>query len=101
MGPADPVSLQGLIETCARVAGSTVEIVPVDPAAVDPGFPLVLPDASWDVMFRRSAARARANGLTATSLEQTAADVLAWDRTRGLPALSVGLTLADEARLLT
>ena len=62
--------------------------------------PLVLPDAGHDVMFRRSAARARAAGLTATPLVQTAADVLAWDRERGEPPLSVGLTEEQEAQLL-
>lgn len=100
VGPAQATTLQRLIEACATAAQSTVEVVPVDPAGVGPGFPLVLPDPSWDVMFRRSAAAARSAGLTATPLEQTAADVLAWDRGRGLPPLSVGLSAADEARLL-
>lgn len=72
----------------------------MDPTSVEPGFPLVLEDPSWDVMFRRSAARARAAGLTATSLTQTAADVLAWDLQRGAPALSVGLSPEREAELL-
>ncbi|MGA5132964.1 NAD-dependent epimerase/dehydratase family protein [Streptomyces olivoreticuli] len=97
VGPAEPVTLGGLIETCARVAGSEVEIVPVDPASAPPGFPLVRPD--WPTQ-QRSAARARAAGLPATPLAVTAADVLAWDRGRGEPPLECGLSAGDEERLL-
>lgn len=100
VGPAEPVTLAGLVHACAEAAGSSVAVVPVDPAGAGPNFPLVLPDASWDVMFRRSAARARAAGLTATPLTRTAADVLAWDRDRGEPPLSVGLSPEREAELL-
>jgi 2'-hydroxyisoflavone reductase len=100
VGPAEPTTLHGLLQTCAAAAGSQVEVVPVDPSAVPPGFPLVLPDETWDVMFRRSANLARAHGLTATPLEQTARDVLAWDTERGRPPLSVGLSPEQEASLL-
>ena len=100
VGPAVAVTLRQLVETCARAAGTSVEVVPVDPSSVEPGFPLVLPDPSWDVMFRRSAAAAQAAGLGSTPLQQTAADVLAWDRGRGAPALSVGLSAEREAELL-
>ena len=96
VGPAEPTTLAGMLHSCASAAGSTVEVVPVPVEAA----PLVLPDASADPLFRRSAARARAAGLTATPLEQTAADVLAWDRDRGEPELSVGLSPAREAELL-
>ena len=100
VGPAEPVTLAGMVSACAEAAGTTVEVVEVDPAAADPALPLVLPDEGHDVMFRRSAARARAAGLTATPLVQTAADVLAWDRERGEPPLSVGITAEQESRLL-
>jgi len=100
VGPAVPVTLAGLLEACARSAGTTVEVVAVDPASVDPGFPLVLADPSWDVMFRRSATRARAAGLPATPLEMTATDVRAWDVGRGEPPLAVELSAAREAELL-
>jgi 2'-hydroxyisoflavone reductase len=100
VGPEEATTLAGLVEASAQAAGTGVEVVPVDPTSVEPGFPLVLDDPSWDVMFRRSAVRARAAGLTATPLTQTAADVLAWDRERGEPALSVGLTPEREAELL-
>ncbi|WP_377268500.1 NAD-dependent epimerase/dehydratase family protein [Peterkaempfera sp. SMS 1(5)a] len=79
VGPAEPTTLGGLIESCARAAGSRVEIVPVPPGTA-PRFPLVRADR---VTQQRSPARARAAGLPATPLEVTAADVLAWDRERG------------------
>jgi 2'-hydroxyisoflavone reductase len=99
-GPGEPTTLAGLVQACAEAAGSTVEIVPVDPASVDPGFPFVLPDSSWDVMFRRSTRAAREAGLPATPLTTTAADVLAWDRGRGEPPLTAGVTPEREAELL-
>jgi 2'-hydroxyisoflavone reductase len=100
VGPADPVTLSELVEVCAKAAGTEIDVVPVPADAVDPGFPLVLPDDSWDVMFRRSAARAYDAGMPKTPLEKTAADVLAWDSERGTPDLSVGMTPEREAELL-
>ncbi len=97
VGPAEPVVLSGVVQACAEAAGSQVEVVPL-PVVAD--FPLVLPDEGWDVMFRRSSAAAREMGLTATPLGSTAADVLAWDRERGEPPLSVGMTTDREAELL-
>ncbi|MFE5739724.1 NAD-dependent epimerase/dehydratase family protein [Streptomyces celluloflavus] len=97
MGPAEPTTLGGLIETCAHAAGRQVEIVPVAPESVSPVLPLVRSD--WPSQ-QRSTARARAAGLPATPLAVTAADVLAWDRERGEPALSTGLSPAQEAELL-
>jgi 2'-hydroxyisoflavone reductase len=101
VGPAEPTTLAGLIETCAKAAGTAVEIVPVPLDAVDPGFPLVLPDETWDVMFRRSAQRAYDVGMPKTALATTAADVLAWDRDRGTPPMANGLTAEREAELLS
>ena len=100
VGPAEPTTLAELVRTCADAAGTSVELVPVDPGAVDPPLPLVLPDPGSDVMFRRDASRARAAGLPATPLLQTARDVLAWDRERGEPPLAVGLSAEREADLL-
>jgi nucleoside-diphosphate-sugar epimerase len=97
VGPAEPVTLGGLIETCARAAGTQVEIVPVPADTAKPFFPLVRAD--WPSQ-QRSAARARAAGMPATPLEITAADVLAWDRARGEPPLAEGFCLAEENELL-
>jgi 2'-hydroxyisoflavone reductase len=100
VGPAEPTTMAGLIHTCARVAGSEVEIVPIPPDSVPLFFPLVRAEPMWPTQ-QRSAARARAAGMPATPLEGTAADVLAWDRARGEPPLSRGLSPVDEARLLS
>ena len=100
VGPADPVTLADLVTTCARAAGTDATPVQVAADAVEPGFPLVVPDPSWDVMFRRSAAAAYDVGMPKTPLQQTAADVLAWDAARGLPPLKVELTPEREAELL-
>ena len=101
VGPPQPVTLASMVEACAASAGTQVEVVPVDPSAVAPGFPLVLPDETWDGMFRRSRTRAEAAGLTSTPLEKTAADVLAWDRERGEPPLAVELAPEREEELLS
>jgi 2'-hydroxyisoflavone reductase len=101
VGPADPVTIDELIRVAAKAAGSDVEVVPVPPDSVDPGFPLVLPDPTWDVMFRRSAAAAHAAGMPKTPLEKTAGDVLAWDRDRGEPPLAVEISPEREAELLS
>jgi nucleoside-diphosphate-sugar epimerase len=97
VGPASPVTLGGLIETCARAAGTDVEIVPVPPGTAPPFFPLVRP--VWTTQ-QRSAARARAAGMPGTPLEVTAADVLAWDRQRGEPPLTRGFSSEQEAAAL-
>src|SRR5215831_7408071 len=99
VGPVEPTTMAGLIETCARVAGTRVEVVPVPAGAVPPLFPLVRAEPLWPTQ-QRSAERARAAGMPATPLAVTAADVLAWDRARGLPPLGRGLTPEEEERLL-
>ncbi len=98
VGPAEPTTLGGLIETCARAAGSQVEIVRVPSDGVPAMFPLVRPN--WPSQ-QRSWARARAAGMPATPLEVTAADVLAWDRGRGEPPLSRGFSAEQERAVLS
>ncbi|MFI9364437.1 NAD-dependent epimerase/dehydratase family protein [Kitasatospora sp. NPDC053057] len=100
VGPAEPTTLGGLITTCAEVAGTEIEIVPVPPeTAPPPFFPLVRAERLWPGQ-QRNPARARAAGLPATPLAVTAADVLAWDRGRGEPPLGHGFTAEQEARVL-
>jgi 2'-hydroxyisoflavone reductase len=99
VGPAEPTTMAELIHTCARVAGSQVEVVPVPAEAVSPFFPLTWPESMWPTQ-QRSPARARAAGLPATPLAVTAADVRAWDRDRGEPPLEEGLSPEEEAELL-
>ena len=100
VGPAVPVSLGELVTTCAAAAGTTVELVSVPTPAQEPGFPLCLGDPAGDRMFRASAAAARAVGLTATPLLQTARDTADWDRDRGAPAIARGFTAEQEAAAL-
>ena len=98
VGPAEPVTMGGLIRTCARVAGTQVEVVPVPAGTSGPFFPLIRTD--WPSQ-QRSAARARAAGMPATPLAVTAADVLAWDRERGQPPLEGGFSAEQERVALT
>jgi nucleoside-diphosphate-sugar epimerase len=100
VGPALPTTLGDLIHTCAAAAAATVEVVPVPVEALDQLLPLVMSDPAWDVMARRSAAAAHAAGMPSTPLVTTAGDVLAWDRQRGEPPLSVGLSQEREKELL-
>ena len=100
VGPAEPTTLAALVQACEAASGSTVERVQIDPADVDPPLPLVLADPADDVAFRRDAQPARSHGLTATTLVDTARDVLAWDAERGHPRLSTGLTEDAEDALL-
>jgi 2'-hydroxyisoflavone reductase len=99
VGPAEPTTMAGLIATCASVAGTEVEVVPV-PAELAPFlFPLVRPEPRWPGQ-QRSRARAEAAGLPATPLAVTAADVLVWDRERGEPPLDRGWSPQEEEKVL-
>lgn len=100
VGPAEPVTLAGLIQACAEASGTTVDVVPVRPELAPRRFPLVAPDPSYDALNQRSAARAYGEGMPATPLAETAAAVLAWDRERGEPPLQVELSSAQEEELL-
>lgn len=100
VGPATDVTLGGLIQTCAQTAGTTSEVIEVAPVVRAKGFPLVIDDTGWDRMFRASAAAARAAGLTATPLAQTARDTALWDTERGAPAIERAFTPEQEAAAL-
>lgn len=97
VGPAEPTTLGGLIHTCAEVAGTDIELVPVPPETAPPLFPLVR--RVW-ASQQRSAARAVAAGMSTTPLPVTVADVLAWDRDRGQPPLPRGFTPEQEQKAL-
>ncbi|MFD8750782.1 NAD-dependent epimerase/dehydratase family protein [Kitasatospora sp. NPDC059577] len=100
VGPAEPTTLGRLIATCAEVAGTEAEVVPVPPETAPKSFfPLVRAESLWPGQ-QRDPARARAAGLPATPLAATVADVLAWDRERGAPPLGHGFTPEQEARAL-
>ena len=100
VGPGAPVTLADVIHICARVAGTEVEIVPVpERGAQGTFFPLIRDVEEWNVM-RRDPARAVAAGMPQTPFETTVADVLAWDRERGMPPLAFGFTAEEEAKAL-
>jgi len=99
VGPAEPTTLGRLIHTCARVAGTTVELVPVPPEVAGPLFPLVRKEEVW-TSEQRSSDKARAAGMPATPLEVTAADVRAWDLARGEPPIPRGFTPDEEEKIL-
>jgi 2'-hydroxyisoflavone reductase len=99
VGPKEPTTLGGLIETCARVAGIDVDVVPVPLDAAPALFPLVRPEDLW-ATAQRDGRKAWAAGMPATPLAVTAADVLVWDRALGQPPLPWGFTPEQEAALL-
>ncbi|MCW2796680.1 NAD-dependent epimerase/dehydratase family protein [Nocardioides sp.] len=93
VGPAEPVTLEELVRTCGVVD-------PVELSGDDLDLPLLLPDASWDVMQRISAAAAYDAGMPRTPLARTVADTRAWDLSRGEPPLAAWMSEAEEAELL-
>jgi 2'-hydroxyisoflavone reductase len=97
IGPEEPITIGGLIELAAQVAGSQVELVPLPPT--QDSFPLLLAREEWGSR-QRSTAKARAAGMPATPLATTIADLLAWDHSRGEPPLESGPTPEQEATLL-
>jgi 2'-hydroxyisoflavone reductase len=99
VGPAEPIEFAGMIALCAEVAGAQAEIVPVPVDAFGRLMPLVRPRSQWSRM-QRDGSRARAAGMPATPLRQTIADVLAWDRERGLPPLPGAPSAEEEERVL-
>jgi 2'-hydroxyisoflavone reductase len=87
-GPAEPLTLGGLLERTRAVVGSDATFVWTDAqrildAAVRPWteLPLWLPDADFAGMMRADVRPACDAGLTLRPLEETVADTLAWDRT--------------------
>jgi len=92
VGPWPAVTLGELIRACGEA-----DLIPV---AGDFDWPLLLPDPSWDIMFKISPAAAHEVGMPRTPLARTVADTLAWDRERGEPPLVWGITEEQEAELL-
>ena len=98
VGPAQPTTMADLIRACAEAAGTEVQVIPVSPGEL--AQPLLLPDPSWYPLFQLSPASSHAAGMTHTPLNQTASKVLAWDRRRGHPDLTIPMDLSKEAELL-
>jgi 2'-hydroxyisoflavone reductase len=105
VGPSAPLTLRELLDACASAAGTSVEPVWASEEFVAEHsipYPLHLPtSAGIDDIFEVSAAAAEAAGLRNRPIEETAADTLAWDRTRDQASMGPGtLTVEREAELL-
>jgi 2'-hydroxyisoflavone reductase len=106
VGPGEPLTMGGLLETVARAIGSRPDLRWIDDdalagAGVEPGYdlPFWLPgDHAW--FFTVSADRARAAGLRHRPLEATVRDTLEWIGGRGLDDLDAGISAARERELL-
>jgi 2'-hydroxyisoflavone reductase len=108
LGPREPVGFGAfLVEIAKGVDGAgRVEWARRDPAwreshGVRDGADLPL----FMGMVRANLGRTRADrafdaGMRVRPLEETARDTLAWDRERGSPALTAGMTAEREAELL-
>ena len=106
-----PVPFAEHLAAARRVAGHTGPVVVAEPQwLVDRGvqpwmgersLPLWLTDPDWLGFAARDSSRAVAAGLRLRPLEETLADVLAWELEREPPApRRAGLTDEDEAALL-
>ncbi|MBE0687252.1 MAG: NAD-dependent epimerase/dehydratase family protein, partial [Anaerolineaceae bacterium] len=106
-GPAVPLSMQQVLETCQQVAGTPAEFAWVDDEflltqGVTPftDLPLWLPGPAA-AMMQVSVSKALIVGLTFRSLEETVKDTMAWDNIRPLDAKRVnGLAIERESELL-
>ncbi|MEV0649242.1 NAD-dependent epimerase/dehydratase family protein [Phytomonospora sp. NPDC050363] len=99
VGPAEEVTLGGVIREAARLAGVEVELVGVPLEAVPRFFPLTRARGLWATL-QRDGSKAWAAGMPKTALGRTLGDLKAWDDARGRPELGNGLTAEREAGLL-
>lgn len=108
-GPAEPLTMQQVLNACQTVSGSGATLTWMDEAfllneKVQPWgqMPLWLPEEPEYAGFNAiSIAKALAAGLTFRPIAATVRDTLAWDATRAADSVrEAGLTGEDEARLL-
>ena len=109
-GPASPIAMQKMLETCRAVCATDASFEWIDEKFLDgqgvvpwKDMPLWVPEADPKAsgFMNIPIDRAVAAGLRWRALEETVADTLAWDRTR--PAgreLKAGLAPSREADLL-
>lgn len=99
----EPLTLDGFLATCARVAGGDTHVTWISEERVreqhlEELFPMWEGGGFGDVVM--DASKGRAAGLVNRPAEETIADTLTWDRERGLPPLKAGLTPEREADLV-
>lgn len=106
VGPTEPLTFAGMLDACAAAAGTagSVTVEWVDEAFLQGEgvyLPLWLPSSSgMDGLFEASSERARAAGLANRSIVDTAADTLAWDRTRDQSKVLADMPREREQELL-
>jgi 2'-hydroxyisoflavone reductase len=106
-GPAVPLSMRQVLETCQQVAGTPAEFIWVDDEfllaqGVTPftDLPLWLPGPAV-AMMEVSIGKALDAGLTFRQLVETVADTLTWDNARSLDAQRInGISFERESELL-
>jgi 2'-hydroxyisoflavone reductase len=108
VGPAEPATMAGVLESARAAAGAGADTHFV---WADEGFVRGLGDQreTWFPMWHPhlpgfhayDAGKATAAGLRPRPFDQTIADTIAWDRERGLPPLKTGMTLEKERELLS
>ena len=106
VGPAEPATTAGVLESARAAGGADTTFV-----WADPNFVLGLGDRheTWFPMWHPQLpgyhaydpAKSTAAGLRPRLFEETIADTLAWDRDRGFPMLDAGMTPEKEHELLS
>jgi 2'-hydroxyisoflavone reductase len=79
-GPAEPLTMEQLLETCRRAVGADAALHWVAPDVPDGALPFWVDDPAWRGVFAAANARALEAGLTFRPLEDTVRDTLAWIR---------------------
>lgn len=107
VGPGEPLTIGGFVETVVAVVGSSTEVVWLDPefafALGDEAeryrlFPMWHPEDAGVHLY--DAGRALAAGLRHRPFERTLRDTLAWDRARPQEPLPFGPEPEEERELL-
>lgn len=106
-GPATPLTMRDVIDTCIDVAGTeaTCTWVSGDRLAAEGvgewvEMPMWLHDSGAAGIFSVANSRAVNAGMTFRPLRETARDTLEWHRTRAVASLKAGLAPQREAELL-
>jgi 2'-hydroxyisoflavone reductase len=105
VGPAEPATMTGVLESARSASGADTMFVWADPDWVrglgdrhETWFPMWHPHLPGFHAY--DAGKATAAGLRPRPFDDTIADTLEWDRQRGLPPLEAGMTPEKERELL-
>ncbi|HWL90416.1 MAG TPA: NAD-dependent epimerase/dehydratase family protein [Actinomycetota bacterium] len=106
VGPAEPTTTAGVLESARLAGGADTTFVWADQEFVrglggqyETWFPMWHPHLPGFHAY--DAGKATAAGLRPRPFDETVADTLAWDRQRGLPPLGAGMTSDKERELLS